>query len=223
MLTRELKSTFNKSLNEFKVFVVAQTERGNSYTTQIASNSDYAEYKRLSRDILSVLLSDNNLPQEMIKDCLITGIKFNEQTDKQTGELVQTVQFILHHFVEKMEKKGKLIYNYLKIPLTNREYISLPDRTVRQIGELQEFLNRIAIRSFEAEPIQTVLFNTTTKSKNEDTLDFDLLNQATEEITGSAAPQEHVEGMKAATEERLKERNKENNQLGIPVEITEED
>ena len=219
MLARELKSTFNKSLNEFTLFVVAQTFQGNSYTTKLGNEEYLEEYDRLSKKLLPVILSDNNLPPFMESDCQITGIKFNEQTDSKTGELIQMVQFTVHHFVEKVEKKGKIVYNYLKITLLNREYISLPDQTVRDINALQKFLNKVAVSYFESEPRQTKLpFSKPTSNSFED------LDQATQEITGSAASKEQIEGMQAATEEHLKKRSpKQANSIGTPVEITEDE
>ncbi len=223
MLARELKTRFKKKTNEFIFFIQAQTIKGNSYTCQITNEEDMKKFKRFCEDLMPLILADNQFPQLPFEnDSLIVGIKFSEGKDKETQELIQLVQFTLNYHVDDKSENGKTIPNTIKIPLVNRSYTELPDQMVRMIENLKKFLSSIAEKSCKSEYRQGTIFDNNdykVEIKTYPSSPFDEVEQATQEITGSAAPQEQIEGMKAATEERVKERNAEAEKLGVPVEI----
>lgn len=224
MLARELKTRFKKKTNEFIFFVQAQTVKGNSYTCQISNEDDMDKFKHFCSHLMPLILADNQFPQHPFEnDSLIVGIKFSEGKDRETQELIQLVQFFINYHVDDKSVNGKTVPNTIKIPLINRDYNELPDQMVRTIENLQEFLSSIAEKSCKNEYRQGNIFedNYSIEIKTSNS-PFDKVEKFTQEITGSAAPQQHIEGMKAATEERLKERKAEAEKLGVPVEIMEE-
>ncbi|WP_375560226.1 hypothetical protein ACE193_21350 [Bernardetia sp. OM2101] len=226
MLARELKTRFKKKTNEFIFFVQAQTVKGNSYTCQIANEEDIEKFKRLCEDLKPLILADNQFPQLPFEnDSLIVGIKFSEGKDSETKELIQLVQFTINYHVDDKSENGKTIPNTIKIPLVNRSYTELPDQMVRMIENFQKFLSSIAEKSCKSEYRQGDIFdNDDYKVEIKTSISpFDDVEKFTQEITGSAAPQGHIEGMKAAAEERVKERNAEAEKVGVPVEIREEE
>ncbi|WP_338813253.1 hypothetical protein V9L05_18095 [Bernardetia sp. Wsw4-3y2] len=226
MLARELKTRFKKKTNEFIFFIQAQTIKGNSYTCQITNEEDMKKFKRFCEDLMPLILADNQFPQLPFEnDSLIVGIKFSEGKDRETQELIQLVQFTINYHVDDKSVNGKTVPNTIKIPLINRDYNELPDQMVRMIENLKKFLSSIAEKSCKSEYRQGTIFDNNDykveiKTSNSP---FDEVEKATQEITGSAAPQEQIEGMKAAANERVKERQAEAEKLGVPVEIREEE
>ncbi len=225
MLARELKSKIKKE-GKIAYFIVAQTFKGNSYTCQLSKEEDIDRLHFFQKELLPNLLADNLFPEfHFLDNTALVSIKFNEIVNKD-AELVKFVEPVLSFHVDDKIVNEKTVQNRIAIKCIKRDVEDYPDKVKRTLEHFQGFLGQIAESAILSEYRQGSLFETNdykVEIKTYPPSPFDEVEKATQEITGSAAPQEQIEGMKAAANERVKERQAEAEKLGVPVEIREEE